>query len=172
MYIEIEEPNQRISSDAVKVWRISHSLTFLVELLVIAILFFCTNIFGWYNWIETILSILFGLAFLSAIYNITIQPVFLQRTWRYQVDEQFVQLKHGKWTEEHTLIPMEKVEYVKTEQGPVMRRYGLYTIEVGTTTSSHKIPAIPEDIAKQLKSQIATYAKIQDTITEEGEKGA
>ncbi|CAG9606988.1 PH domain-containing protein [Pseudoneobacillus rhizosphaerae] len=172
MYLNIEEPTERISTDAVKVWRISNSLGHLLALIIIAILGFFSNMFGWFDWINIVLYIIGGLAILSAVFSIVIEPIYLQRTWRYQIDQQFVQLKHGKWQVKHTLIPMEKVEYVRSEQGPLMRMFNLYKIEIGTTTSNHVIPGIPSEEAKLLKAQIATYAKIQDSDLVEGETGA
>ena len=172
MYLSIEEPTGKISSNAVSVWRISNTLGHLSALIIAAILLVCSRQFGWYVWIGTVLYGLSGIILLSAIYSIAIEPVYLQRTWRYQIDEEFVQLKHGRWREKHTLIPMEKVEYVRSEQGPFMRRYNLYSIEVGTTTTSHVIPAIPSEEAKKVKAQIAVYAKIKDKDFVEGEKGA
>jgi uncharacterized protein len=171
MYLNIEEPTEKISTDAVKVWRISNTLGHLLALIIIAILVVCSNMFGWFDWINIVLYILGGIAILSALFSIVIEPIYLQRTWRYQIDQQFVQLKHGKWQVKHTLIPMEKVEYVRSEQGPLMRMFDLYRIEVGTTTSSHIIPGIPSEEAKILKAQIATYAKILDTDLVEGENG-
>jgi uncharacterized protein len=162
MYINIEEPKERISADVVKVWRISNSLEHVSALIVLAILILCANKFGWYEWIGIVLYIAAGVYFLYAIFSIFIQPAYIQATWRYQIDQQFIQLKHGKWQIKHTLIPMEKVEYVRTEQGPVMRKYGLFNIEIGTTTSNHVIPAIPSHEALELKALIATYAKIKD----------
>lgn len=172
MYFNIEEPTEKISIDAVKVWRISNTLGHLLALIIIAILVVCSNMFGWFEWINIVLFILGGLAILSALFSIVIEPIYLQRTWRYQIDQQFVQLKHGKWQVKHTLIPMEKVEYVRSEQGPLMRLFDLYTIEVGTTTSSHVIPGIPSEEAKLLKAQIASYAKIKDSDLVEGETDA
>jgi uncharacterized protein len=172
MYLNIEEPTEKISIDAVKVWRISNSLGHLLALIIIAILVFFSKMFGWFDWINIVLYIIGGLAFLSAVFSIVIEPIYLQRTWRYQIDQQFVQLKHGKWQVKHTLIPMEKVEYVRSEQGPLMRMFNLYKIEIGTTTSNHVIPGIPSEEAKLLKAQIATYAKIQDSDLVEGETGA
>lgn len=169
MYLNIEEPTEKISIDAVKVWRISNTLGHLLALIIIAILVVCSNMFGWFEWINIVLYIFGGLATLSALFSIVIEPLYVQRTWRYQIDQQFVQLKHGKWQVKHTLIPMEKVEYVRSEQGPLMRLFDLYTIEVGTTTSSHVIPGIPSEEAKLLKAQIASYAKIQDSDLVEGE---
>jgi uncharacterized protein len=172
MYLNIEEPTEKISIDAVKVWRISNTLGHLLALIIIAILVVCSNMFGWFEWINIVLYILGGIAILSAVFSIVIEPIYLQRTWRYQIDQQFVQIKHGKWQVKHTLIPMEKVEYVRSEQGPLMRMFNLYKIEIGTTTSNHVIPGIPSEEAKLLKAQIATYAKIQDSDLVEGETGA
>jgi uncharacterized protein len=172
MYINIEEPTEKISTDAVKVWRISNTIENFASLVVLAILIACAKKFGWYDWITMVLYILGGVTVLYAIYSIFIRPGFVQRAWRYKIDREFVQLKYGKWQEKHTLIPMEKVEYVRTEQGPLMRRYGLYNIEIGTTTSNHVIPAIPSEEAKTLKAQIAMYAKIQEQDAVEGEIGA
>ncbi|MEG9298372.1 PH domain-containing protein [Mangrovibacillus sp. Mu-81] len=172
MYIHIDEPTETISRNATKVWRISNTIGHTIVLIIIGVLLFCTDRFNWYNWIGIILYVLGGLFVISAIYSIIIEPVYVQRTWRYQVDKELVQLKFGKWEQQHILIPMEKVEYVRTEQGPIMRRYDLYDLEVGTTTSSHKIPAIPADTARTLKAQIATFAKITDKDPDEGEIGA
>jgi uncharacterized protein len=172
MYLNIEEPTEKISIDAVKVWRITNTLGHLLALIIISILVVCSNMFGWFEWINIVLYILGSLAILSAVFSILIEPIYLQRTWRYQIDQQFVQIKHGKWQVKHTLIPMEKVEYVRSEQGPLMRMFNLYKIEIGTTTSNHVIPGIPSEEAKLLKAQIATYAKIQDSDLVEGETGA
>lgn len=170
MYIKITEPSARISQEAAKVWRISNTIGHIIGLIIIAILIVCAELFNWYGWVSILLYCLGGLDILSAIYSIFIEPIYLQRTWRYEIDEEFIQLKHGRWQQKHTLIPMEKVEFVRTEQGPIMRRYKLYNIEVGTTTSNHVIPAIPVEEAHILKAKIATFAKIKDHETVEGEK--
>lgn len=171
MYLTIEDPKEHISKDAVKVWRIANTIGHLAGLAVFLVLIACAEIFGWYSWIHITLYIATVILILSAIYSIFVEPIYLQRTWRYQIDSEFIQLKHGKWQVNHTIIPMEKVEYVRTEQGPLLRRYNLYTIAVGTTTSNHTIPAIPSEQANIIKSQIATYAKIQDTDPMEGDRG-
>lgn len=168
MYIHIEEPTEKISTNAIKVWRISNTIGHAVALLITAILIFCADRFDWYRWVEITLYFIGGFLTFSAIYSILIEPTLTQRYWRYKIDEEFVQLKNGKWNENHTLIPMEKVEYVRTEQGPILRKFGLYDIVIGTTTSNHTLPAIPNEVALELKSQIATYAKIKDTADVDG----
>ncbi|MEW4308187.1 PH domain-containing protein [Rossellomorea marisflavi] len=162
MYINIEEPTKKIAKDAVKMWRLTNTIGHGVSLILIAALVYCTDRFHWYGWIEPVLYILGGILIFSALYSISLDPIFVQRHWRYQIDEEFIQLKNGKWNTQHVVIPMAKVEYVRTEQGPFLRKYGLYDLEVGTTTSNHTIPAIPQDEAERLKAFIATYAKVRD----------
>ncbi|WP_235714627.1 PH domain-containing protein [Neobacillus dielmonensis] len=118
MYLPIGEPTEKISSHAVKVWRISNFIGHLSALVFMAVLLFCSKKFDWYDWIGVVLYIIGGLLLLSALYSILIEPVYLQKTWRYNIDQQFIQYKHGRLYEKHTLIPMEKVEYVRSKQGP------------------------------------------------------
>ncbi|WP_462408513.1 PH domain-containing protein [Neobacillus sp. Marseille-QA0830] len=172
MYLHIEEPSEKISANSVKVWRITNTIGHVTALLFTFVLLLCSGKFDWYEWISTILYIIGAITISSAIYSIGVEPVYLQRTWRYRIDPQFVQIKHGRLSEKHTLIPMEKVEYVRSKQGPVLRRYDLYSLEVGTTTSVHTIPAIPSEEANTLRAQIAVYAKMKDKDAAEGEKGS
>jgi membrane protein YdbS with pleckstrin-like domain len=162
MYRDIEEPEHRISTSAVKVWRLSNTIGHGIAFFIIAVLLGLDHLFEWWNWIDWVLYGLTVIAFLSAIYSIFIEPALLQRTWRYGVDEEYVQLKHGVLTRVHVLVPMTKVEYVKTNQGPLMRKFGMYNVEIGTMASSHSIPAVSEKEALALRAQIAQLAKIKD----------
>lgn len=168
MYINVKEPTQRISPYAVKVWRITNTLGHGITLAVLGGLLAASLYFDWKVWIGWILYALMGITALSAAYSILFEPYFLQKTWRYEIDELHIQLKHGSINQVHSLIPMTKVEYVTTNQGPFLRKYGLYNLQIGTVTSSHQIPAIPKDEAMQLRAQIAELANIKDTDEEKG----
>ena len=61
---------------------------------------------------------------------------------------------------------MVKVQYVNTNQGPLLRRFHLSTLSVGTTASTHEIPAIPELTAQELRGKIASFAELSEA--EEG----
>lgn len=162
MYLTIKEPSEKIANQAVQVWRISNTIGHGIAIIVLSILLYCSVHFQWYGWVHVTLYVLLGIMSVSAIYSIFIEPVFLQKTWRYEIDEDFVQMKKGKWNESHTLVPMEKVEFVRTEQGPIMRRFDLFNLIIGTTTTQHTIPAIPAQKAKQLKAEIAQLAKVKE----------
>lgn len=159
----IEEPKQRISPNAIKVWRISNLISNVIVLAILAGILTSQIYFDWYHWIGVVLYIIIALVILNAIYEHFIEPVYQQKTWRYEIDEQYIQIKHGLFSKHHLIVPMTKIEYVNTNQGPLLRRYGLSTITIGTIASSHEIPAIPEAEAKELRNKIAFLAKINDT---------
>ncbi|WP_462405801.1 PH domain-containing protein [Gracilibacillus sp. Marseille-QA3620] len=161
MYLKIKEPTKQISADSVRVWRLSNLLGYGIALCIAGVFLFAANYYDWKTWIFTILTIITVLLLALAVWSVGIEPIYLQKTWRYEIDEQFAQLKYGRFTVKHIVIPMEKVEYVSTNQGPFLRKYGLYNVEIGTTTSDHTIPAIHHDEAYALREQIAIYAKVK-----------
>ena len=167
MYLQIQEPKQRISKESIWVWRLSNMLEDAIILLVLGVLWYLSEMYDWKTWITYLLIILIGLTVLTGIYSIFFEPYYKYKTWRYEIDEEYVQLKRGHFIEKHIVIPMTKVEYVSTHQGPLLRKYQLYDVEIGTTTTNHTIPAIPAEQASALREQIAIFAKVKD-IDENG----
>lgn len=168
MYLQIEDPKQRISPKAVRVWQVTNTIGHSVALIILGVLLYLDFLFTWPGWIGYVLYGLIGLMVISAVYSIAIEPKYLQMTWRYEIDEEFIQLKHGRFTQTHVLIPMAKVEYVSTSQGPFLRKQGLYDVNIGAVNSSHTIPSIAKEEAISLRNQIAIFAKVEET-EDEGE---
>ena len=162
MNSQIPVPEGRLSKNAVKVWVMVETVSHLIILSVLTALFFLDNFFYWQEWIGWILIAITCLTILSAIWSIFMKPFFLYKNWRYHADEEFLQLKSGAINEEHQLVPMSKIQAVSTNQGPFLRKYGLYSLSIETMGSSHVIPALPEDVAIDLRNRIAHFAKIKE----------
>ncbi|PLR66762.1 PH domain-containing protein [Bacillus sp. UMB0893] len=156
----IPEPQRQISPYAIQVWRISSIISHIVTIIIFVAIIFMQQHFDWYGWIGHASYVLLAITALHSIYGIFYYPALMQRTWRYEVDAEHIHLKHGALEKTHTIIPMTKVQYVNTNQGVILRKYGLATITIGTTASSHEIPAILEEEAEMLRSQIAIFAKV------------
>ncbi|MBE3569896.1 MAG: PH domain-containing protein [Bacillales bacterium] len=160
----IKEPKQQISPNAVKMWRISDAITYFIAFCIVFILLYFQQYYAWKSWIGLILYILLILLIIFSIVEIVIVPIYRQRTWRYEVDEKYIQLKYGGVLKKtHLIIPMTKVLYVNTNQGPLLRKFGLSTIKIGTMASVHEIPAIPEKKAAELREKIAIFAGISES---------
>ncbi|MGP4060533.1 PH domain-containing protein [Halobacillus sp. H74] len=161
MHSFIEAPTKQLSKDSVKVWLISETLLNILMFIILIGLFIADDFFAWYKWIEWVLIGLTILSIVGTVWSF-FKAFLLYNHWRYDVNEEFLQLKSGALHEEHQLIPMTKIQSVSTHQGPLLRKYKLYTIKVSTIGSVHEIPALPEATALELRNQIATYAKVEE----------
>ncbi|ENH96074.1 hypothetical protein J416_12754 [Gracilibacillus halophilus YIM-C55.5] len=153
--------SQKLSDKAPKLWFVTELLGNLIFFVILGVLFFLDTYFSWVYWIEWILMGITVLAVLATIWGM-IQPKYLYRSWGYQVDEEFLQTKRGIWKEHWVTIPMSKIQSVTVSQGPFLRYYGLRTIHVETMGSSHNIPALDEQLALDVRDDIAKFAKIKE----------
>ena len=160
--MEGNEPINPIAKEAVNVWRISALITHGIIILVFVILIWASHTYDWYTWIPIVLWVLIALDIISVIWDTGIEPVISQKRWRFGISGEFVSLKHGIFQEVNIMIPMTKVQFVKVEQGPLLRQYNLYTLSIGTLGETHDIPMLPEQEALNLRGQIANNAKIKE----------
>lgn len=158
----VPQPERRISEDAVKVRRLDNLIEDAIALIILAALLWAGYYFSWYHWIIIIFWVLLCLTPVSVIWSAIIEPKLLYKYWRYGITDEFIQLKRGVFKQENTVIPMTKIQYVKATQGPLLRKYRLYTLSIGTMRSSHAIPALKKEEALQLRDHIAEQAKLKE----------
>ncbi|WP_413243157.1 PH domain-containing protein [Peribacillus phoenicis] len=154
-------PQKRLSKDAIKVWMLSETITNIIAFIILGVLLYLDYRFSWKEWIGWILIGITIISVLGAAWSL-ISPFLLYKNWRFDVDEEFLQLKSGVLNEVHELVPMTKIQSVATKQGPLLRKYGLCSVSIETMGSSHSIPALPKEVAIKLRNQIAQYAKIKE----------
>lgn len=170
MYV-LKEPTQRISLDAIKVWRITDGVTTIIFLGILGFLLYLDYSYQWHSWIGLVIYLLIGITCVSGIIELLIVPVYKQKTWRYDMDSNCIQLKHGgAFKKTHMIIPMNKVYFVDTYQGPILQRYGLATIKIGTVGFVHEIPGLPEKKASEIRNYIAALTELyKDKEAADGE---
>ncbi len=152
-----DEPETRLDRRAVSYWRLSGSIdALLVWIIPVAYLIVCLY-WQWPNWILIPLAIL-ALAF--SIANVLLVPGLRWSTWRYRVSNDQIELQHGILVKHHTIIPMVRVQHVDTEQGPILRHYGLSAVKVSTAAGTHTIPALADDMAVGLRDRISELARV------------
>lgn len=142
-------------------WMLSETITNLIAFIILGVLLYLDYRFFWKEWIGWILIGITIISVLGAAWSL-ISPFLLYKNWRFDVDEEFLQLKSGVLNEVHELVPMTKIQSVATKQGPLLRKYGLCSVSIETMGSSHSIPALPKEVAIKLRNQIAQYAKIKE----------
>lgn len=147
----------KLSRSAVKAWRINGILWSLVSwavpIYVGVIAYGGAEVPFW-----VIIAALAAALAVTALL-VFIIPEIRWRQWKYRVDKHEIDLHHGIWFTQRTLVPVKRIQHVDTRQGPVLRQYGLADVVISTAATTHKIPALAEDIADEMRRQISTFAR-------------
>lgn len=159
---DIQAPNHCLAVEAVPALRWGSTISHVIMLAVLGVLYAVSVYFSWWTWTHWIVYGVTALTLVSAIWSIGLRPVYFHKHFRYGVNDEFLQIKSGAFHERYELIPMAKIQAVSTNQGPILRRFGLSSLEIETMASSHGIPALPKEVAIEVRNQIARYAKIRE----------
>ncbi|AKG05850.1 hypothetical protein AAV35_013975 (plasmid) [Salimicrobium jeotgali] len=169
---ELIEPTQKISKNAVKLWRTTSVLGFIAMIIILVIFKFLISYFNWLDWLDILVYIVGGLFIVGLFFDLFVVPAYKQKTWRYGIDQNCIQLKYGGIIKKtHTVIPMDKVYFVNTFQHPLLQKYKLSSVKIGTVAYTHEIPALPEEQAKNVRRHIAALSGISDSNSRKEEGG-
>lgn len=159
----IREPQRKISPDAVKVWRISDTFSAVITMALLSILLVLQSYYNWPDWLRPLFFVLGIIYIISFLIEVSVIPIYRQKTWRYEIDNNGIQIKFGSiFKRVYITIPINKIYSVSTEQGILLRKYGLATIKIGTLANVHEIPAIPEEEAIELRTNIILLAGLNE----------
>ncbi|KHE67759.1 PH domain-containing protein [Halobacillus sp. BBL2006] len=153
------EPAQRISRKALTLWRIYGAIQVGITILVSIGLIVAILLWNWPSWL---LAIAAGVVLLELLFSVWLLPELNWKRWRYEVTDQDIELQHGILIVKRTLVPMVRVQHVDTEQGPLLRKYKISTISISTAATVHKIPALDEREAEELRQSISSLARVAE----------
>ncbi|MEK4298420.1 PH domain-containing protein [Oceanobacillus sp. FSL W8-0428] len=154
-----EQPNIKIATDAIKAWQLTAHIYTLIFLLITIGAIAVYIIFDFLPiWIIFIIA---GLTIVEWIITAWIIPKLRWRRWRYQVYDQEIYIQHGILIVTRTIVPMIRVQHVDTQQGPILKKYKLATLEISTAATTHQIPALSEEEASDLRDQISELARVE-----------
>ena len=94
---------------------------------------------------------------LPTAYFLFIAPARRFRAWGYGVDAEELQVRHGIWTQVHTVVPLDRVQHIDVTQGPLERaarvcRLVLHT--AGTLHSQVVVPGLSRETAERIRDEI------------------
>ena len=151
-----------ISKRSIHIWRTSNLITDILILILCIGLLITSYSFHWYQWIIITLWIVIPIIPLGMIWSVAMEPKWKYTYWTYGFNEHYVRFQHGRLFSKQVVIPMSKIQFVETEQGPLLRSNNVETITIGTMGTPHKIPMLAREDAHILKEHIATYAQVKE----------
>ncbi|MFD0867695.1 Bacterial membrane flanked domain [Chlamydia abortus] len=153
------EPRHKIDIRALTVWRWEGAITSFLMAAAGGVLLFLTIKFDWPYWIS---AIVWALIAIGTVWFVVIVPKWSWHRWRYEIREEEIDLQRGIIFRTRTIIPMVRVQHVDTNQGPIMRKFGLSTVTFSTAAGGHEIPALANETADQVRDRIAELARVSN----------
>lgn len=154
-----DAPGYRISRQGLRVWRLYGAMktSFILLIAIGAGLF--TYFFDWTFWIYVISGIV---VIVAGYFFVYLFPKIRWENWRYEVRENEIEVQHGLFIVQRTLIPMVRVQHVDTTQGPLLKKYNLANISISTAATVHMIPALIVGEADALRQRISELARVAE----------
>lgn len=159
--IDFDRSMRPLDPRAVTLWRIHGALAMLLwgPLLFVPIWVVDMMLTGGEpRWLIDI-AIAAALAVVQAVIRMIVFPRIRYRWWRFQLTDEHLFLQRGLLVVRRTMIPLIRVQNVDTVQGPIARRFGLWSVVVFTAANAQSIPALSEDEADHLRKTIAELAR-------------
>lgn len=156
----MEENISKISPLALKVWNINSCIGIVVWLILSIGLYIGLSLFTEFK--SGYILLASSVFFIGVIYNLTLLIKVSElsyESWRFKIENNIVITQRGVFFKKIDYIPISRIQHVSTNQGPIMKKYGLYELVMVTAGGTHSIPCIEEKQAKSLQELIANCAE-------------
>jgi len=151
-------PEGRLNKKMISVWRISGLVgTILLALLIFAGAVPAIILMGYKAFF---LSISVGLCLILFILFVIVLPKLRWARWRYAVLDDEIDIYRGIIVRKRIIVPLIRVQYTDTSQGPFLRAFGLASVNVSTAGGQESIPGLLIGDANELRDRVVNLAKL------------
>lgn len=161
MYQMKDLPTQKLDPRIKSVWRINDAIWIVMLALCciapFAIVYLIEPAEAWALAVCTVECIVFAL--LLILFLVVLPPIRFAR-WRYQVSQDYLEIARGIIWRKRFVIPFIRVQNTDTQQGPILRAFGLSSVTVSTAAGAHEIPGLDNSEAELLRDKAAELARI------------
>jgi membrane protein YdbS with pleckstrin-like domain len=148
----ITKPKETLDLRALTAWRFKGLLWGLVYLLILI---------GYalaYRFDDRLplggLWILIGLFMGLLVIQVGVIPSYRLRYWGYDIRDDAIDIQSGFFIIKRVLIPINRVQHIDLAAGPILRKYGLASVEITTAGSNHLIPALSQETALNIREKL------------------
>ena len=148
---------QKLSPKVINVWRITALIVVMVVGAIIAVFSLIIMSDYYLSGIFFALPVIL-IAILFVIFVIII-PIIRYKRFSYMISDDEIAIKQGIIIITTTIVPMIKIQYTDTTQGPIMRHFKLAAIKIMTAGGTVSIPGLPINDAENWRDQITSLVK-------------
>lgn len=82
--------------------------------------------------------------------SMAVAPFIRFQRYRYRITEECIEVKEGFLTVTHTMVPMERLQKIETQRGPIDRIFGVTKVNVTTAGGDVTIRFLKEEQAQEI----------------------
>jgi membrane protein YdbS with pleckstrin-like domain len=94
--------------------------------------------------------------------GVLVAPPIRRRLFWYSLSDSEIDVQHGWLVETRTVIPMSRVQHLKTEQGVLARRFRLADLHIHTAAGAIVLHGMDQAEADTIRGLISTLAGLSD----------
>lgn len=152
--------------EAVKAWRLSKAIALIVLIVIAGII-----IAGMLLAEADVKTLLIVCAFAAAVLAcqgavLCIFPLIEYKQWKYQISDDKVEIIHGIFFIKRDIIPAARMQNITIKQGPIYRRFGLFTVEIALASGTFEIVALSGETAQEIADKLRE--KLRERLQAEG----
>lgn len=157
-----ELPACKLDPRIKSVWRLSDAIlwtiVFICFLGVGGFIFLISD--GEAEWFGSYALICFIIYCIVVVLFVAVVTPVRYTRWRYQLSPEFLDIAHGIIWRRRMVVPFIRVQNTDTQQGPILRAFGLASVTVSTAAGSIAIPGLRADEAEEVRDRAAELARI------------
>ena len=155
-------PTERLDPRIKSVWRINDAITVALVALVCIVPFaiVCAAAPEEAPWALVVVPAEALAAIVALGLVLAVLPPIRYARWRYELSPEFLDIACGILWRKRYVIPFIRVQNTDTQQGPVLRAFGLSSVTVSTAAGSHQIPGVDNATAEALRDRAAELARL------------
>jgi membrane protein YdbS with pleckstrin-like domain len=96
--------------------------------------------------------------------GVLIRPVVRWKLFWYAVSDDEIDLQHGWLVQTRTVVPMNRVQHLKSEQGLLAGRFRLAVLHIHTAAGPVVVAGLDQDDAAAMRVRIGRLAHLSDDL--------
>ncbi|MCI8340150.1 MAG: PH domain-containing protein [Eggerthellaceae bacterium] len=156
-----EPPSEHLDPRIKSVWRINDALSVALLAIVFIVPFALVGVLADdASWAFIVVLAEVVAAIVALVLVVAVVPPIRYARWRYELSPEYLDIACGIIWRKRYVIPFIRVQNTDTQQGPILRAFGLSSVTVATAAGDHHIPGVDNATAELLRDKAAELARL------------